>query len=416
MSRFFSKFTGEKEQRPDLNPGNTEPFASNNPYRHSETQPQTYEPPPGPPPSNREQGDHCQTSTQGDQPPPPYHDWTSIPDTSLLPPPPPLMQDYSSTSNASFGDAEAAHAWCANHPVHAPRIAHASVIEGVRSGRNGMKYPPGFAERGWSLKPLDPTLLQPNTLGATPTSAYQILSPSNSSSIASYNSNSGPTTSRHFLQKFSHSYSITPSDAAWLSTLPLYLAATSNPLSPHFMLPKSVPYTIYFELTPLKYHSPDSTVSIGFAALPYPTNRQPGWHRASIGIHSDDGNRYVNNSWGGREFTAPFREAEAVGLAVRFSPERFVESQTSSDKSKTTQSQWEVTSELPRCKTRAYLVRNGIVSGTWDMDEERDAEKDEGVAGLMGEVDLYAAVGVFGDVDVEVRFYTAGEGFVPPPD
>lgn len=75
----------------------------------------------------------------------------------------------------------------------------------------------------------------------------------------------------------------------------------------------------------------------------------------------------------------------------------------------------EVRSGLPRCKTKVYFVRDGKVEGGWDVDEERDAERDEGIAGLLGEVDLYAAVGTYGDVEVEVRFFGSGDGFVAPP-
>ena len=80
------------------------------------------------------------------------------------------------------------------------------------------------------------------------------------------------------------------------------------------------------------------------------------------------------------------------------------------------QSEREVTSKLPICRTKAYFVRNGAVVGSWEINEERDAEKDEGVAGLRGEVDLYAAVGVFGDAECEVKFYESGMGFVAPPE
>ena len=56
-----------------------------------------------------------------------------------------------------------------------------------------------------------------------------------------------------------------------------------------------------------------------------------------------------------------------------------------------------------RCKTKAFFTRNGREEGSWEMDEERDAESD-GVEGLMGEGDLYPAIGVFGGMEVEVRF------------
>lgn len=119
----------------------------------------------------------------------------------------------------------------------------------------------------------------------------------------------------------------------------------------------------------------------------------------------------MNDPWGGRPFTNPFMPGETLGIAVQISPEDVL----AKSGAKVTQSEREVRSTLPRCKTRVWFVRNGTVSGSWDMDEERDAEKDEGVAGLRGEVDLYAAIGVFGAVDFEVRFFANGEGFIPPP-
>lgn len=70
---------------------------------------------------------------------------------------------------------------------------------------------------------------------------------------------------------------------------------------------------------------------------------------------------------------------------------------------------------LPKCKTRVYFTRNGVVGGSWAIDEERDAEKDEGIAGLQGECDMYAAIGVFGSAEVEIRFFAQGDGFVAPP-
>lgn len=82
-----------------------------------------------------------------------------------------------------------------------------------------------------------------------------------------------------------------------------------------------------------------------------------------------------------------------------------------------TPSQKEVKSSLPRYKTRVFFTRDGTLEGEWDVDEERDAEMEGrygGVEGLRGEVDLYAATGTYGAVEVEVRFFEEGEGFVPP--
>ncbi|KAK5945229.1 hypothetical protein PMZ80_002433 [Knufia obscura] len=421
MSKFFFKLKGEKEDHSHLNSASSSStLSSNNPSRYTDSQPPAYQAPPGPPPSHRPE----RQATSAEDNPPPYHDWQTVPDNSLLPPPPPLKSDYSNTTNASYDEAAAAHAWCAAHPVFTPRVANASVIQSVMSGRNGFTYPPGASQRGWSLVPSGSEKQVSNALGAIPTSVYQILSPSNpsTSSNGSSSTQSGSKASgfSRFMKSSSNSKApaSSPADHCWASTLPVYFAATSNPLSPHFASPKPHPFTIYFEITPLKYYSEESTVAIGFVSKPYPENRQPGWHRASIGVHSDDGNRYVNDSWGGREFTTPFREGESIGLAIVVSPQEVSDSNdTKSNKSyvRYLQSDKEVRSTLPKCKTRVYLTRNGTVTGSWEMDEERDAERDEGVAGLQGEVDVYAAVGTFGDVDVEVKIYAQGEGFLAPP-
>lgn len=52
--------------------------------------------------------------------------------------------------------------------------------------------------------------------------------------------------------------------------------------------------------------------------------------------------------------------------------------------------------------TKVVFTREGRVEGGWNVDEERDAERDEGVDGLQGEKDMYAAVGSFGGVECEV--------------
>ena len=50
------------------------------------------------------------------------------------------------------------------------------------------------------------------------------------------------------------------------------------------------------------------------------------------------------------------------------------------------------------------FTRNGKRDGGWNLYEERDGEVEEGeVEGLEGRHDLLAAVGVFGDVEFEVR-------------
>jgi len=127
----------------------------------------------------------------------------------------------------------------------------------------------------------------------------------------------------------------------------------------------------------------DAGIAIGFVAPPYPSWRLPGWHRASLAVHGDDGRRYVDNSYGGQDFTSAFRPGDIVGIGVNFSPPSYAGGK-------------------PRCEV--FFTRNGRKDGAWDLDEERDQEQEEGdVRGLQGECDILAAVGCFGAVEFEVR-------------
>lgn len=376
MSRFFSKLKGDKTQNDHLV---TSSSSSAPAYQ--------YAPPPGAPPSSK----HIHTdparpepAINNDENPPPYHDWTVVPDTSLLPPPPPLPSDQSTTSNASYDDAAKAHDWCARYHVYEPQLPNERLILTAQHGAHDLDPPPGFkgqctqteSDRG-------------NELGITPSRTWYL-----TSSTATTNPFNRPPP---------------PEDQIHMTRLPIYFAALSNPLlSTRQQQGTPTPYIAYFEITPIAFTSPDATVSLGYAAKPYPTWRQPGWHRASVGVHSDDGRRYTNDSWGGRDFVSPFRIGESLGLAIAFYPEAVeVAGGTVSDS--------QVRSTLPRCKTKVWFTRNGTVENSWDMDEERDAERDEGTAGLYGDVDLYAAIGTYGDVVLEVRFFPEGQGFVPPP-
>lgn len=165
-------------------------------------------------------------------------------------------------------------------------------------------------------------------------------------------------------------------DAMLLSTLPLYFAAVDSPLK------TGKEYSVYFELKVLGIRDGESGIAIGYAAKPCPLWRLPGWHRASVGVHGDDGRRFVNDSWGGRDFVAKFEVGDVVGLGMKFETEE---------------------RGGEKVKTRVSFTRNGREEGGWEADEERDAERDEGIEGLQGELDMYPAVGVFGGIEAEIR-------------
>lgn len=296
-----------------------------------------YAPPPGPPPPS---------SSSSSQPanPPPYHDWTVIPDTALLPPPPPLPQDHSPTNNASYDSAERAHAWCDSNPAYTPSIPTPELHALANAGRLSLETPPRELWNGSSM------------LRQTSPSSYRVKTARNQQ------------------------------DAIILSSIPLYFAAADHPLL------TSRPKTIYFEIRVVNLADANSGIAVGYAGKPYPPWRLPGWHRASLGVHGDDGRRFVNDPWGGRDFVAAFRVGETIGVGVTFGTDEL-----------------RFAGPEGRVKTRVFVTRGGTRAegDAWDGDEERD-ERDEGVDGLLGEADLYPAIGVFGGVEFEVNLGREG--------
>jgi hypothetical protein len=177
-------------------------------------------------------------------------------------------------------------------------------------------------------------------------------------------------------------------DTCIISSSPLYAVAAHSPLT------TNQKHTIYYEVAILPSSRSEISLGLGFVGLPYPPFRLPGWERGSLGVHGDDGHRYVNDKWGGRDFTRPFKRGETVGIGMIFSRKSSGE-------------------ELPaygdqngagRIEVEVFFTRNGKREGGWDIHEELDAREDLPITGLEGAHDLYAAVGTFDAVDFEVKF------------
>ena len=330
----------KEEKRRLFGTSSKQKSVSNSTSSRPATQPQSFQAPPGPPPSHsrEKQGDYA--PPPGPPPatnPAPYHDWTSVPDTALLPPPPALPEEHSPANNATYESAEAAHDWCARNPPFTPSMPNEVIHTASKSGNLSLVRPPTLAKNA-QLKQLTDGTWSLRTRRGQP-------------------------------------------DTILLSNLPLYFAAIESPL--HTEGEK----TVYFETRVHSIQDAESGVATGFAAQPYPAWRLPGWHRASLGVHGDDGRRFVNDSWGGRDFVGAFEVGDVLGIGMRFC----VEESGGGGSGK--------------CKTKVWFTRNGKEEGGgWHIDEERDAERDEGVEGLQGELDMYPAIGVFGRVDIEVRF------------
>ncbi|OAA55307.1 hypothetical protein SPI_08402 [Niveomyces insectorum RCEF 264] len=309
-----------------------------------------YAPPAGPPPGHRQaQNNNDDYTAPPPGPPPSAHDWQSaVPDTALLPPPPDLFSgwDRSPANNATEEQAEAGEAWCAAHPLSAEPLA--------------LQYDPA-------------------TRQALATHNINVLAPSGYKAGALKWVRPGLWTVRNTDR---HS-----PDTCLLSYPPLYAVALHSPLGgSDGEKSGSRSFTAYYEV----YVRPEGRVgdevslALGFAALPYPAFRLPGWHRGSLGVHGDDGHRYVNDLWGGKTFTKPFRRGETYGLGMRFTADPGAASGTG-------------------IAVEVLFTRNGALDGRWDLHEEIDAAQDRPVTGLEGFHDLSLAIGTFNAVSFEVR-------------
>ena len=215
-------------------------------------------PPPGPPPSHFKASDS----------PPPYHDWQAIPDNSLLPPPPSLGHNTSPSGNASSADADRALDFCQRCPLMRPHQPTREQHAAVQGGDIRLMKPSEF--RG-DLLMRGPGIWRVSTKPGS-------------------------------------------KDSCLLTTLPMYFANADSPLYARSAK------MIYFEI---KIHSlgrgrgrDESSVAVGFTGIPYPTWRMPGWQRGSLAVHGDDGRKYINDSFGGKDFTSPFKERDTIEIQL----------------------------------------------------------------------------------------------------
>ena len=157
-----------------------------------------------------------------------------------------------------------------------------------------------------------------------------------------------------------------------------------------------VPKTIYFEVhvdsIGRRSGEDESSMAIGYCAVPYPTWRMPGWERGSLAVHSDDGRRYVNDTDGGKDFTAPIKAGDTVGMGITYSIPKAAPDYRPSPV------------EGAPLEAEIFFTRNGSKDGGWNLHEELDAESEFGVLGLDGKFDLYGAIGIFGEVSFRVSF------------
>lgn len=156
-------------------------------------------------------------------------------------------------------------------------------------------------------------------------------------------------------------------DACLVSELPLFAAGYHHPAN------TGRGRVFGYEVMVLALPRDAAVLAMGFAGMPYPAFRLPGWNRGSFGVHSDDGRRYCNDSFGGMDFTRPFRAGERIGICMRFPV------------------------ALGGRGIEVFFTRDGKQAGGWRLYEETDSESRLNPAeGLDGSADIYAAIGVYG--------------------
>ncbi|KAI1933295.1 hypothetical protein LOZ12_002393 [Ophidiomyces ophidiicola] len=314
---------------------------------------QTYYPPPAAPPPSLAVSPEVPGLYQ-----PPVHNWQAIPDTADLPPPPAHAYLYSNTGNALEADADRAHDFCDNTPLTRPTKPLPAVYQAAQKAY---------------FQPVRPR----EYVGA--------LSSSGSGEWK------GHTVSGN-------------GDCIVWTDKPVYFAEEDSPLVTERQK------TIYFEvqLVSLSGGTPDQTpgFSIGYVAQPYPTWRSPGWERGSLGVFSDDGCRFINDSFGGKEFTTEFLVGETVGLGMTFH-------RVDEKPFKTAPRPPNADGTTSSFAVEAFLTRNGQVAGKWDLHEETDGEQGS-LEGLEGDFDLHGAIGFFGGVEFKACFDPAGWKWSPP--
>ena len=299
-----------------------------------------YAPPPGPPPS--------QPKPSWD--PPPYHDWTAIPDTALLPPPPSIGYETSPTANATSDEGGYAYEWCKSNPLWGPQHISPEAHHLIENYQLNLLQPPTYQGR---------------------------VSP---------------------LQRPGHWQCYTDprcTDSCLLTNLPMYTEMLDSPWKTHQSK------TIYFEVKMMgfpKKHGwkssseSDAGLAVGFVAPPYPTWRLPGWQRGSLAVHGDDGRKYVNNTFGGADFTTAFKVGDVVGIGMKFSQP----SQPSENPP--------AYGQIAPLDIEVFFTRNGSKEGGWDGNQELEEESEGGNVGIRGDCDLFPAVGVYGGIEFEVYF------------
>lgn len=251
----------------------------------------------------------------------------------------------SSTNNATEQQAELGEIWCTQNPMTGPATFPEAALEAIAKGEIGVIRPRDYQG---NLERPRPGVWAGKTKANNP-------------------------------------------DNCIITTIPLYSVLAHSPLR------TARTKTIYYEVRINRNNRREVSLAMGFGAQPYPTFRLPGWHRGNLAVHGDDGSKYINDRWGGKDFTQPFKAGETLGLGMTFTA-RNLDAPPSYDAAPAQ------TMSTNPIDVEVFFTRDARKESSWNLHEEGDAEEDLPVTGLEGFNDLYAMVGTFENVEFEIVF------------
>lgn len=143
-----------------------------------------------------------------------------------------------------------------------------------------------------------------------------------------------------------------------------------------FILEKIIYYEVVIILVVNFY---EICFSLGFIVFFYLFFWQFGWYCGLLVVYGDDGYKFINDWWGGKDFMGLFRVGERYGIGIIFIV------------------------VVGRMEMEIFFMRNGLQVGRWNLYEEGDLI-DLFMMGLEGYYDLSCVVGIYGGVGFEVIF------------
>lgn len=171
---------------------------------------------------------------------------------------------------------------------------------------------------------------------------------------------------------------------------PLYSANVHSPLI------TGEPFTVYFEGEIRQGDNEDAIrLALGFVAGEDGASKMPGCERWSLGVQCSEGRLFVNGKVVESVHTGAFEPGQQLGIGLNYAVSNGV--QQLEDNGISTDSPSSIDIEV-------FITRDGKKIGGWKLCDQLNESEGLSFEGLEGRHDLYAAVGILGEVNVDILF------------